>query len=318
MKASIGQQTMRPVMTRPDDIGHRLRRMVHTSQFWFVLVAIVPLIVWYAIFAVWALVRGVSLAFTTYHLLNPDLNRFVGFQNFQALFNDWGTFGLSLGNSALWGVMGNFAGLPLCLAVSVCLVSIKRGRNLYQTLIFVPVVLSLVSVIVLVRIMLDPGYGPIDRILAFLHLPTSSFLEDIHTALPTLVGFAIWKGWGVTIVILTAGLLNIPGELMDAAKVDGTNGWQRFWRVTLPLLQPTLNFVLILGVIGSLQEYTIPAVMTQGGPNNGTLLLNMYIYNVGFTNLQFGQAAAGALIEFAITLFLTLVVLRLMRLRWSY
>jgi len=317
MKASIGQQLARPSSTGSQDILKRLRKATHASQFWFVLAAIVPLLVWYGIFAAWALVRGVSLAFMTYHLINPDLNKFVGLQNFRSVFND-PLFFLSLGNSALWGVMGNFVGLPLCLAVAVCLVSVRHGRNLYQTLIFVPVVLSLVSVIVLVRYMLDPGIGPIDRILGLLHLPQSTFLDSIHTALPTLVGFAIWKGWGVTIVILTAGLLNIPGELMDAASVDGTTGWQRFWKITLPLLQPTLNFVLILGVIGSLQEYTIPFVMTNGGPDNGTLLLNMYIYNVGLGNLQFGQAAAASLVEFAITLFLTLVVLRLLRLRWSY
>jgi multiple sugar transport system permease protein len=182
----------------------------------------------------------------------------------------------------------------------------------------VPVVLSLVSVIVLVNYMLDPSIGPIDRFLAALHLPTSTFMAGTNTALATLVGFAIWKGWGVTVVILTAGLLNIPAELMDAAAVDGTNAWTRFWRVTLPLLQPTLNLIIVLGVIGSLQEYTIPRVMTNGGPDNATYLVNMYIYDTGIGSLQFGQAAAASLVEFAITLFLTLVVLRALQLRWSY
>jgi multiple sugar transport system permease protein len=273
--------------------------------------------VWYGIFSFWALVQGVKLAFSTYHLIDPSRNRFVGWQNFQSVFDD-PLFFVSLRNSALWGILGNFIGVPLCLGVALCLVSVRRGRTLYQTLIFIPVVLSLVSVVVLVRYLLDEDNGPVDAILAQLHLPTSTFLQSANTALPTLVGFAIWKGWGVTIVILTAGLLTIPGELMDAARVDGANAWSRFWRVTLPLMQPTLNFVIILGVIGSLQTYTEPRVMTNGGPENATYLLNMYIYDVGITNLQFGQAAAAALIEFAITIFLTVVVLRLLRLRWSY
>ncbi len=306
-----------PVPTSSHDIRYRLRKTSQNPRFWFVLAILAPLVVWYSIFALWALAQGIKLAFTTYHLINPALNRFVGFRNFQSVFND-SLFFLSLGNSALWGIMGNLIGVPLCLGVAVCLVSVKRGRNLYQTLIFLPVVLSLVSVVILVRYLLDATNGPIDGILAQMRLPTSTFLESTHTALPTLVGFAIWKGWGVTIVILTAGLLNIPSELMDAARVDGSNAWQRFWRVTLPLMQPTLNFVIILGVIGSLQTYTEPKVMTNGGPENATYLLNMYIYDVGITNLQFGQAAAASLIEFAITLFLTLVVLRLLRLRWSY
>jgi len=306
-----------PVPTRSEGLGARVSRSLKSSQSRFVLVALVPLIVWYGIFAVWALVRGVTLAFTSYHLINPALNKFVGFRNFTAVFND-SQFPLSLGNSAIWGVLGNLVGVPLYLGIALCLVGVKRGRTLYQTLIFIPVVLSLISVIVLVRYLLDTDIGPVDAILGKLHLPTSTFLQATQTALPTLVGFAIWKGGGVTIVILTAGLLNIPGELMDAARVDGTSAWQRFWRVTLPLLQPTLNFVLVLGVIGSLQTYTEPKVMTNGGPVNATYMLNMYIYDTGFGNLQFGQAAAASLIEFAITMFLTLVVLRLLQLRWSY
>src|SRR5689334_12351201 len=102
-------------------IGDRLRRTARKPQFWFCLVALVPMIAWYLIFAVWSLARGVGLAFSTYHLLNPGLNKFVGFANFQHLFAD-PLFGLSLANSALWGVLGNFIGIPLCLGIAVCLV----------------------------------------------------------------------------------------------------------------------------------------------------------------------------------------------------
>jgi multiple sugar transport system permease protein len=305
------------VTPRSQDIGYRLRKTARNPQFWFCTVAIVPLLVSFCVFGVWSIVRGVGLAFSTYHLLDPSRNKFVGFNNFRGVFDD-PLFWHSLGNSALAGLMGNFVGIPLCLGIAMCLVSVKHGRNVYQTLIFVPVVLSIVSVIVLVNYLLDTSIGPIDRLLATLHLPTSSFLESVHTALPTMVGFGIWKGMGVTIVILTAGLLNIPEELMDAARVDGTNAWTRFWRVTLPLLQPTLNLIIVLGVIGSLQEYVTPKVMTNGGPDNGTYMVNMYIVDTGLGNLQFGMAAAASLVEFAITLFLTLVVLRALQMRWSY
>jgi len=304
---------------RSRDIGYRLRKVSRGGKLWFVLAAIVPMIVWYSIFSIWALVQGLKLSFTTYHLVNPGLNKFIGLNNFRYVFQD-PLFAHALGNSALWGLMSNGIGIPLCLGVAVCLVSVRRARNLYQTLIFLPVVLSLVSVVVLFRYLLDTQNGPIDNILAQAHLPTSTFMDSEHTALPTLVGFAIWKNWGTTIVILTAGLLNIPQDMLEAAQIDGASAWQRFWRVTLPLLQPTLNFVLIFGVIGALQVFTEPWVMTagQGGPNYATYVLNMYIYQVGIGNLQFGQAAAAAVVEFAITLFLTLVVLRALRLKWSY
>jgi multiple sugar transport system permease protein len=311
MKADIA------VLPRSRGLGYRLRKTVRDPQARFCAIVLLPLLASFCIFTLWSIIRGVELAFTTYHLLNPSLDKFVGLNNFRSVFAD-PLFWHSLENSALWGVLGNFIGIPLALAISVCLVSIKRGRNLYQTLIFVPVVLSIVSVIVLVNYLLDPVTGPVDHILALLHLPTSTFLQSGTTALPTMVGFAIGKGMGVTIVILTAGLLNIPGELIDAASVDGASGWTRFWRITLPLLQPTLNLIIVLGIIGSLQEYTTPKVMTNGGPDNATYMLNMYIFDTGFGNLEFGMAAAASLVEFAITLFLTLVVLRALQLKWSY
>lgn len=302
---------------RPQGIGYRLGKTLRDPKARFVLVALVPMVAWYAVFSVWALIKGLKLAFTTFHLINPALDKFVGFSNFQYVIQN-PLFFKSLGNSAIWGATSAFVGIPLCLGISLCLVSVRRGRNLYQTLIFLPIVLSLVSVIVLVRFLLDPDNGPVDAILAQLHLPTSTFLQSEHTALMTLLGFAIWKNWGSTIVILTAGLLNIPHEMLEAAQIDGANGWKRFWHVTLPLLQPTLNFVMVFAVIGALQVYTEPKVMTNGGPNNATYVYNMLIYDLGFTNLQFGQASAAAMIEFAITLFLTLVVLRSLRLKWSY
>ncbi len=170
----------------------------------------------------------------------------------------------------------------------------------------------------LIKIVFDPEIGPVNDVLSTLHLPTSQWLDSSSTALPTAVAIGLWKGIGVTIVILTAGLLNIPLELNDAARVDGAGPLSRFRHITLPLLQPTLNLILILGVINGLQEFTLPQTLTQGGPDNATYLLNIYIYNLAFATLQFGQAAAAAMVEFAITLGLTLITLRVTRVNWSY
>lgn len=252
-----------------------------------------------------------------YRLLNPGASRFVGLDNFRYLLND-PLFPIALKNSIAWGALSIVVGIPLALFVSLCLSHVRRGRNIYQTLIFVPVVLSLVSVILLIQYLLDPQTGPVDSVLSALHLPTSTFLFRSTTALPTAVGVGIWKGVAVNIVILTAGLLNIPTEVNDAALVDGAGTWSRLRHITLPLLQPTINLILILGMIGALQEFTLPQVLTGGGPDNATLLLNIYIYNLAFQTLQFSQAAAAALVEFFITLAITLVTLRLTRVNWSY
>jgi ABC-type sugar transport system permease subunit len=319
MKADMGRSGgyLTPAAGRRRSIGEAVRRTLRKPQFRFGAITLVPILVWYAVFIFWSVFQGFRLALIHYRIVDPGRSRFVGLDNFRYLFSD-PLFPVALKNSFAWGIIGMVVGIPLALAISLCLVNVKRGRTLYQTLIFVPVVLSLISVILLIKVLLDPQIGPVNAVLSALHLPTSQWLNSSDTALPTSVGIGVWKGIGVTIVILTAGLLNIPTEVNDAARVDGAGPFGRFWHITLPLLQPTLNLILILGVIGGLQEFTLPQVLTGGGPNNATYLLNIYIYNLAFTTLQFSQAAAAALVEFAITLVLTLVTLRLTRVKWSY
>jgi ABC-type sugar transport system permease subunit len=260
-------------------------------------------------------IQAFRISLIHYRLLGPG--RFVGLDNFRELFDD-PLFSTSLKNSVEWGAISVLVGIPLALCIALCLAGVARGRNLFQSLIFVPVVVPLVSTILIAKYLLDPVVGPLDNLLASLHLPTSGFLTDGNAALPTAVLFGTWKGLGVTIVILTAGLLNIPTEVNDAARIDGAGDWARLRHITLPLVQPTLNLVVILGVIGALQEFTIPQVLTGGGPANGTMTINLYIYNLAFQNFQFSLASAAALVEFAITMVLTLMTLRLTRMNWSY
>src|SRR5262249_6938755 len=151
-------------------------------QFWFGFVTLAPVLTWYTIFAFWPVVQALRLATLSYHLLDPGSSKFIGLNNFHAIFAD-PLFPLALGNSVLWGLMAIVFGIPIALGISVCLANVRRGQQLYQTLIFVPVVLSLVSVILLVRFLLDPETGPVDGMLRSFHLPTSTFLTSSSTAL---------------------------------------------------------------------------------------------------------------------------------------
>jgi ABC-type sugar transport system permease subunit len=174
---------------------------------------------------------------------------------------------------------------------------------------------------VLFRILMDPEVGFFNRVLTGLGLPALQWLSSSDTALATLVGIGAWKSIGLFVVILTAGMLNIPGDVYDAARVDGAGRWQVFRKVTLPLLMPTLALVLVLITIGSLQEYTLPTVVTgqpgyQGGPGESTLLYNMVIYEEAFTYVRFGTASAAAILEFIVILGISLVWLRLLRSRY--
>jgi ABC-type sugar transport system permease subunit len=208
--------------------------------------------------------------------------------------------------------------LPVSMILSVLLANLRRGRNLYQALAFIPVVVSLVAVSLLFRMLLDPSVGFVNTFLKSVGLPTSKWLTSSDTALPTTSLIGAWKGIGFYIVILTAGLMGIPEEMYDAAKVDGANEWQRFWNVTIPLLSNTLLLMSVLLAIGALQEFGLPYVMTGGGPSNATYLYNLYIYNAAFQQMRFGTATAAALLQFVVIMVVSIMQIRLLRPKWSY
>ena len=263
------------------------------------------------------ILNALRLAVVQYRVLNPAASKFVGLDNFFQLF-EHPLFFISVRNTLLWAALAFVFILPLSIFIATCLANVRRGRNTYQALIFVPVVVSLVAVSLLFRMLMDPEVGMFNQILRALHLPESRWLAGTSSALPTIVAVGSWKGLGFYIVILTAGILNIPEELYDAALVDGANEWQRFWRITLPLLGHTLLLVTVLLAIGTLQEFTFPFVMTRGGPGDATYVYNMLIYSEAFEDLRFGTATAAALLQFVLILFISLVQIRLLRPRWSY
>jgi ABC-type sugar transport system permease subunit len=241
----------------------------------------------------------------------------VGLDNFKQTFDNF-LFPLALRNTLEWAVLQFAVMLPVSLVISFILASVIRGRNIYQAMIFLPVVIPLVAVSLLFRMLLDPDVGQIDTVLSNFNLPNSPFLNDMVTALPTAVGVSVWKGMGFYIVILTAGILHVPRELTEAALVDGANRRQRAWRITLPLLGHTMALITVLLIINGVQEFTLPFILTSGGPNNATYLLNLFIYDQAFTSLHFGIATSAALLEFVLILVISLIQLRLLRPKWSY
>ena len=141
-------------------------------------------------------------------------------------------------------------------------------------------------------------------------------LKDSRRA--TSLSYLAAQSLGFYVVILTAGMLNIPMELHDAATVDGVNSWQRLRYLTMPLISNALALVMVVLVIGAMQEFTSAFVLTNGGPGQATYMFNMLIWEEAFTNMRFGTATAGALMQFGIILIITFVQLRLIRPAWSY
>jgi multiple sugar transport system permease protein len=302
---------------RTRGIGNAIQQTLRKPQFWFGLSIIVPTLVWYWFFAYQPIILAFRLAVVKYQMLDPAASPFVGLDNFRQLFQN-PLFLVSIRNTLTWAIFSFVGMLPISLLIAVCLVHVRRGRNLYQGILFLPVVISLVAIALLFRMLMDPEVGQLNRILEAIGLPPFQWLSSSDTALPTAVGIGIWKGLGFYVVILTAGMLNIPQELQDAATVDGVNGWQRFRFMTLPLLSHTLALVMVILAIGALQEFTGVFVLTNGGPGNATYMYNLLIYQEAFQDIRFGTATAAALIQFVFIVLISILQLRLIRPSWSY
>ncbi len=294
-----------------------VRKTLRKPQFWFGVSVLVPTLIWYWYFAYQPIVLAFRIAVVKYQVLNPAASPFVGLDNFRQLFDN-PLFLISVRNTLTWAVLSFIWMIPISLGISLCLVNVRRGRNFYQGIIFLPVVISLVAIAVLFRMLMDPDVGQFNGVLESLGLPGFSWLSSSDTALQTAVGIGVWKGLGFYVVILTAGILNIPIELQDAATVDGVNPWQRFYRITLPLLSHTMVLVMVVLAIGALQEFTGVFVLTNGGPGNATYMYNLLIYQEAFQDIRFGTATAAALIQFVFIIAITIVQLRLLRPKWSY
>lgn len=296
----------------------RIWRVLRKSQVHFGVVVIVPTLIWYYLFLIHPIFQAFRIALVDYKILDPANSPFVGLGNFQELLIN-PLFTVSITNTLTWTVYIFLFMLPISVAISTALSNVRRYRNLYQAVIFIPVVVSLVAVSLLFRMALDPEVGQMNRLLGFLGIPPFKWLTSTSSALITVSGIAVWKSMGFYIVLITAGMLNIPDEIIDASRVDGANEWQRFWRVTIPLLTHTIILVLVLLTVGSLQEFTLPYVLTaEGGPETATYLYNLLIFQEAFTHIRFGTATVAAILQFVFILVLSLVQIRVLRPNWTY
>ena len=210
-------------------------------------------------------------------------------------------------NTVYYTVLAVPGGMIVSLLVAAVMNQKLRGVRLFRTLFFMPVVSSWVAVSVIWITLLDPNAGVLNWLLSLVGLPGVNWLGDPQWAMPALVIITIWKGLGFTMVIWLAGMQAIPGELYDAARVDGANAVQTFRYITVPLLAPTTVFLLITGIIGSFQVFTPVYVMTKGGPLGSTDVVVYRIFERAFDELRMGYASALAWVLFAVIFTLTVI-----------
>jgi len=238
--------------------------------------------------------------FDIYAIADPHNTRLVGFSNYIALFRN-PLFWTALENTFYFALVGG----PLTVLTSLGAALLINARltpfkSFFRTIFFVPFVTTLVAVAVVWRYLYHPRYGLLNYLLGFLHVAPIDWLGDPRWAMPAIILMAVWKNFGYNMLIFVAGLQNVSEELYEAAALDGATSWQRFRYVTLPMLKPTLVFVVIVTMIGYFQLFAEPYVMTQGGPLRKTTSLVLLMYEEGFRWWRMGNAAAMAFVLFAI------------------
>lgn len=263
-------------------------------------VFILPALLGTLIFIVIPVICSFGLSFTKWDLLNPI--RFVGLDNYKEIFSEalffkifWNTVVFAISTSVL-GVI-----IPLILA---CILNSKiRGSEFYKTAYFLPFITPMIVIGVVWEWIFDPNIGLLNHIL-HLHI---NWLYDTHFAMPALIIVSVWKLIGYNMVIFLSSLSGISQSMFEAAKIDGATHFQTFKNVTIPLLSPSIFFVVIITAISSFQVFDLIYLMTQGGPLDSTNVLVYAIYKNAFEYFNVGKASAIAYVLFFIILVLTLV-----------
>ena len=283
-----------------------------------------PALLLFGVIVAYPLLWAGWLSLQDYSLVGRKV--FTGLGNYARLLSD-PLFWKSLRNSSVWTVgvvpVVLVISLPLALALNLPLL---RLRAAFRTAYFTPVVTNVVAAAFVWRWLFDPQLGPINQVLKLIGIQGPAWLADPRSALPAMMIVAVWKQIGQALVLFLAGLQTIPQEFTEAAQIDGASPGQTFWRVTLPLLNPTLLFVVVILVINALRVFTIPYVMsagglqwqTPGGPLDSTRVFVLHIYDVGFVRFQMGYASANAFVLMALIVLLTLIQMKLIQRPFEY
>lgn len=276
-------------------------------------IAITPWLLGFVFFAFGPMVSSLVLMFMKWEVITPP--EWIGLDNFRRLINDPLVL-QSLINTVIYTVFAVPLHLIAALFAALLLNVGVRGSNIYRSLIYLPSQMPAVASAILWFFIFSPTYGLANGILGWFGIPAQKWLWDVDLVKPSLIIMAVWS-LGNTMIIFLAGLQGISDALYEAAKIDGSNTWNLFRNITLPMLSPTIFFNLILSIIGSFQVFTNVFIMTNGGPGNASLMFVLYIYRNGFQNFRMGYASVLSWILFCIVIVMTLIQFKLSR-QWVF
>ncbi len=282
LESAILESTSDAANLRPMQFGRRI------APYLFVL----PILVISGCFIYYCIGFSVFASFTDWDGISAEMN-FIGVKNFVDLFQD-ATFWTATRNNLVFLVATVTVQAGVGLLLAVILKEKLPGSNFFKAAFFLPIAMTPVIIAAIFRILLDANFGSLNRTLNDLGLGflAHPWLADPQWALVSVIVVNIFQWTGFSMVIYYSGLMSIPDDLYEAAKLDGANFWQTLFSVTIPSLRPTTNVLIILGIVGSLKTFDIVMLLTGGGPGRSTEFLNTFLYKTGFEQFNGGYSAA--------------------------
>lgn len=312
-RAAVGGTAVVP---EPADLPRRRRRLggwrAALAPYGFVAPALLLL----AMFGLLPIVVAAGVSLTDLDIKGlgqPETIRFIGLGNYERLFAD-PAFWRALGTTAYFVVIGVPTIIAVSLAIAVALnVSRSRFFRALRAFYFLPAITAIVAISLIWGYLYNSQFGLLNHLLSLVGLGPVGWLSDPGTARLSVALVAVWRATGLNTIIFLAALQSVPREYLEAAALDGAGRWTSFWRVTFPLLRFALFFVTVTTLIGWLQFFDEPYVLTQGGPVGATTSISLFIFKNGFSLNQFGYASAGSIVLFVIIASVTALQLRMRR-----
>ena len=289
-------------------MNRKKKHKIHSqnSAYLFILPSMLIL----AVFVFVPLIASFIISMLNMNIFMKDIS-FAGFKNFIKLFSD-GRVGNATYNSLFFALFEVPLQIGLALVLSIYVAQNNRYTKALRAIYYVPFVCSMTAIGIVWSMLLDPNLGLVPYVLRQIGVESVSFLKDPELAMPTIIVVSAWKGFGYTLTLITAAILNVPASLYEAADLDGANIFKKFLYITIPSIWPTISFCIVTTTITAIQMFDQAYVMTQGGPLNKTETLVQYIYDRGFQTAPYdlGYASSISVYLFVIIATITFILRR--------
>lgn len=275
---------------------------------------LLPALFVFALFAWWPILNSIVMSFQNVDLLDAAQSTWIGFENYERMLRD-PTFVASWRNSFEFAILSIVIGFFIPVLTAILVNEMRIARGFFRIVYFLPTVIPpLISLLVWRLIYTARPGGLLNQFIIALGGDRQGWLQEEMLVKPSVLVIMTWGGFGATMLIYLATLQDLPNELYEAAEIDGASPWQRILHITLPYLRPTMLVLLIVQVLGIVQIFIEPLVLTEGGPGQSTMTPVFTLYRKGFLNGDYGLAAAWSTLLMAVLAVLSLIYLRVTRL----